>query len=60
MRRRVVLLPPAPELTAELWYAPEPNRDLVWGVGGAHLAPDPNVTYKMFKQKIEEGLALGR
>jgi hypothetical protein len=43
--------PPTPDQTAELWYAPEPNRDLFWGVGGERLAPDPNATYKVLSAK---------
>jgi hypothetical protein len=86
--RSTLASPLTPDQTAELWYTPQPNRDLFWGVGGARLAPDPNATYKVmkltdgqwphafraggdapemanrfirrFKQKIEEGLALGR
>jgi hypothetical protein len=50
--------PPTPEQMAELWYAPEPNRDLFRGVGGDRLAPDPNATYKVLEVK-RTGFSLG-
>jgi hypothetical protein len=49
--RSTITSPPTPDLTAELWYAPGPNRDLFWGVGGPLLAPDPNATYKVLEVK---------
>jgi hypothetical protein len=49
--RSTLTSPPTQDQTAELWYAPEPNRDLFAGVGGARLAPDPNVTYKVLEVK---------
>ncbi len=49
--RSTITSPPTPELTAELWHAPEPHRDLFWGVGGARLAPDPNVTSQVLEIK---------
>ncbi|MGH9409495.1 MAG: hypothetical protein ACRD1V_08570 [Vicinamibacterales bacterium] len=36
---------------AELWYPPERNRNLYWGVGGERLAPDPSVLYRVLKVK---------
>jgi hypothetical protein len=50
--------PLTPDQTAELWYAPEPNRDLFWGVGGDRLAPDPAVTYKVVAVK-RGGFSMG-
>jgi len=38
---------------SELWVEPEPGRDLFSGPGGAKLAPNPSVTYKVIK--IKEG-----
>jgi hypothetical protein len=34
----------APQLS-ELWVAPQPQRDLFWGVGGRRLRPNPSHTY---------------
>jgi hypothetical protein len=34
-----------------LWTAPEPTRDLFWGVGGQRLAPDPRATYTVIEIK---------
>ena len=50
--------PPTPEQMAELWHAPEPNRDLFWGVGGERLAPDPSATYKVLEIK-RAGFSMG-
>src|SRR5439155_25378620 len=50
--------PPTPEQMAELWYAPEPNRDLFWGIGGESLAPDPTATYKVLEVK-RGGFSMG-
>jgi hypothetical protein len=43
--------PMTPEHMAELWHAPEPDRDLFWGVGGQRLAPDPAATYRVLEYK---------
>ena len=43
--------PPTPAQLAELWYPPEPGRDLFWGVGGKRLVPDATVTYKVIEVK---------
>lgn len=43
--------PPTRVEMAELWYAPEPNRDLFWGVGGQRLAPDASVLFRVVKIK---------
>jgi hypothetical protein len=43
--------PPTAAQLAELWYAPEPNRDLFWGVGGPKLAPDASMIYKVLDVK---------
>ena len=40
-----------PERMAELWAAPEPDRDLFWGVGGQRLAPDPAARYRVVELK---------
>jgi hypothetical protein len=40
-----------PAQLAELWVAPEPGRDLYWGVGGKRLAPDPAAQYTVTEQK---------
>jgi hypothetical protein len=40
-----------PKLMAELWYLPEPNRDLYWGAGGRRLAPDPAAKYRVIDVK---------
>jgi hypothetical protein len=50
--------PATPEQMAELWYAPEPNRDLSWGRGGERLAPDPSATYKVLDVK-RGGFSMG-
>src|SRR5205085_7438435 len=50
--------PPTPEQMAELWNAPEPNRDLFWGAGGERLAPNPNATYKVLEIK-RGGFSMG-
>jgi hypothetical protein len=39
------LRPQSAGRTAELWIEPEPNRDLLYGVGGSELAPDPSTTF---------------
>jgi hypothetical protein len=49
--RSTLTAPPTPEQIAELWKAPEPGRDLFWGVGSERLAPDPNVTFKVLSVK---------
>jgi hypothetical protein len=36
---------------AELWVRPEPGRDLLHGVGGKRLAPDPAVRYTVLDIK---------
>ena len=43
--------PPTPAQLAELWYQPEPDRDLFWGLGGRALAPHPDVTYRVLDIK---------
>ena len=43
--------PPTPAQMAELWVAPEPDRDLFWGVGGRTLAPDPAAVYTVTEIK---------
>lgn len=43
--------PPAPAKLAELWYPPEPDRDLFWGIGGERLAPAAAATYKVIEVK---------
>jgi hypothetical protein len=43
---------------AELWKAPEPGRDLFWGVGGQRLAPDRSATYKVIETK-HGGFSMG-
>jgi hypothetical protein len=40
-----------PAQMAELWVAPERNRDLFWGVGGKRLAPDPAAQYRVIEIK---------
>jgi hypothetical protein len=42
---------PSAEQLAQLWVAPEPNRDLFYGVGGKRLAPDPSATYTVIEIK---------
>jgi hypothetical protein len=56
--RSTATAPLTPDQTAELWSAPEPNRDLFSGVGGARLAPDPSVTYKVVEIK-RGGFSMG-
>jgi hypothetical protein len=56
--RSTLTSPPTPAQTAELWHAPEPNRDLFWGVGGARLAPDPHAVYKVLDTK-KPGFSMG-
>lgn len=36
----------------ELWMEPEANRNLLYGVGGKDLAPDPNEKYKVREIKL--------
>jgi hypothetical protein len=36
---------------AELWVEPEPDRDLLHGVGGSRLAPDPAAVYRVIRIK---------
>lgn len=43
--------PPSAEQIAELWIAPEPGRDLFYGVGGKKLAPDPSARYTVVEIK---------
>jgi hypothetical protein len=43
--------PPSAEQLAELWTAPEPGRDLFYGVGGKALAPDPAERYTVVEIK---------
>ena len=50
--------PPTPEQVAQLWVQPEPDRDLFWGVGGEHLAPDTSLTYKVLEVK-RGGFSMG-
>jgi hypothetical protein len=56
--RSTATAPVTPDQTAELWHAPEPNRDLFWGVGGEALAPDPSATYKVIELK-RTGFSMG-
>jgi hypothetical protein len=42
---------PSASQLAELWSEPGPGRDLFYGVGGARLAPNPSVTYKVTEIK---------
>lgn len=42
---------PGSAALSELWSAPEPNRDLFYGVGGPKLAPDPAATYAVIELK---------
>jgi hypothetical protein len=42
---------PTPAEIAELWNEPEPNRDLLWGIGGQALAPNPAATYTVLDVK---------
>jgi hypothetical protein len=43
--------PPTAEQLAELWTAPQPGRDLFYGIGGKTLAPDPAVRYTVVEIK---------
>ncbi len=43
--------PPTREQLAELWIAPQPGRDLFYGIGGARLAPDPSAVYTVIDIK---------
>jgi hypothetical protein len=43
---------PSAARMAELWVAPERERDLFYGVGGGRLAPDPDVPYTVVARKI--------
>ena len=36
-------------LLAELWHAPEPNREVSWGVGDDRLAPDRTATWRVLE-----------
>ena len=51
----VTAVPALPEPSnrnvAELWVRPEPGRDLLYGVGGTRLAPDPNARYTVIETK---------
>lgn len=49
--RSTITGPMTPKLMAELWYLPEPDRDLFWGVGGRRLAPDPDAEYVVLEIK---------
>lgn len=49
--RPVTVTRPSPDVLAELWHAPEPGRDLYWGVGGQALAPDPSAKYTVVEMK---------
>lgn len=45
----------------ELWVEPEPNRNLLYGVGGRQLAPDPKERYQVREIKLRgfsEGFTL--
>jgi hypothetical protein len=50
--------PPSAAEIAELWFEPEPDRDLFWGVGTERLKPDPSVTYKVLDTK-RGGFSMG-
>jgi hypothetical protein len=50
--------PATPDQVAELWKEPDSPRELFWGIGGARLAPDPNVTYKVLEVK-HGGFSMG-
>lgn len=43
--------PPTAEQLAQLWVAPESERDLFHGVGGSRLAPDPAAKYTVIEIK---------
>jgi hypothetical protein len=42
---------PTPDVLAQLWNAPQPGRDLFWGLGGEALAPNPNAKYTVIEVK---------
>lgn len=42
---------PSPQQLAQLWVRPEPGRDLLYGVGGRRLAPDPTAKYTVIEIK---------
>ena len=50
--------PPTAEQMAELWVEPERDRDLLWGVGGQRLAPDPAAVYTVLEVK-RTGFSMG-
>jgi hypothetical protein len=50
--------PPTQSQLAQLWSAPEEERDLFWGVGGKRLAPDESLTYKVIERK-HTGFSMG-
>ena len=50
--------PPTADQIAELWHAPEANRDLFAGVGGSRLAPDPAAVYRVLETK-RAGFSMG-
>ncbi|MEO6235904.1 MAG: hypothetical protein ABIQ52_02835 [Vicinamibacterales bacterium] len=50
--------PPTADQIAELWHAPEANRDLSAGVGGSRLAPDPAAVYQVLETK-RAGFSMG-
>ena len=43
--------PPDAAQLAQLWVAPDRDRNLFWGVGGKRLAPDPSVRYQVIEIK---------
>jgi hypothetical protein len=49
--RSTLAEPPTRQQLAELWHAPESDRDLFWGIGGKRLAPDPNAAYTVTEVK---------
>lgn len=49
--RSTVTTPLTPTQMAELWVAPDPDRDLFWGVGGKRLAPNPLERYTVIEIK---------
>lgn len=42
---------PQPASVAELWVRPESPRNLLWGIGGQRLAPDPGARYTVIDIK---------
>ena len=42
---------PTPTQLAELWVQPERGRNLLYGVGGARLAPEPSAVYTVIDMK---------